>query len=76
MFFQGHDSNAPWSRYMFSLSVSVYWLFALGATQKVSADYTIYTLPGTPLQITLAGDAKYNPGAQCRMEDRFVERKT
>ncbi|MGV3485159.1 MAG: DUF1570 domain-containing protein [Planctomycetaceae bacterium] len=38
------------------------FLFLSGTGQPLFADYSIYTLPGTRLEITLAGEAKFNPG--------------
>lgn len=44
------------------LMTAIVFLFMAAVCAHVSADYSVYTLPGTNLEITLAGDAKYNPG--------------
>jgi len=53
----------------FRWSISAIGLFLVGAvglavmgSSSALADYSIYTLPGTNLEVTLAGEAKFNPG--------------
>jgi hypothetical protein len=41
---------------------STTFIVCVGSSAIASADYSLYTLPGTRLQVLLAGEAKFNPG--------------